>query len=71
MKHDMLNVSFTRTTQHDFFNLCKIKCHKPCVGYIYRYPYVGASFIGAADIEKRCLEHEANTTNISCRVSWY
>ena len=69
MKHDMLYVSLTRTKQKEFVNFCNIKCYKPYFGYIYRYSYLGKSYIGSTtDIKKRCLEHETNTTNKFGRV---
>ena len=69
MKHDMLYVSLTRTKQKTIVNFCNIKCYKPYLGYIYRYSYLGKSYIGSTtDIKKRCLEHETNTTNKFGRV---
>ena len=48
MTHDMLYVCLTRTSRHEYVNLCDIKCLKPYTGYSYKYyhnkvPYIGCT----------------------------
>ena len=60
----MLYVCLTRTKQKEFVNFCEISLYKPYIGYIYRYSFMGKSYIGSTnDIKKRQTEHETNTTN--------
>ena len=60
----MLYVCLTRTKQKGFVNFCEISLYKPYVGYIYRYSFMGKSYIGSTnDIKKRQTKHETNTPN--------
>ena len=64
MRPDMLYVCLTRTKQKEFVNFCEMSLYKPYIGYIYRYSFMGKSYIGSTnDIKKRQTEHETNTTN--------
>ena len=59
----MLYVCLTRTKQKEFVNFCEISLYKPYVGYIYKYSFMGKSYIGSTnDINKRQTEHETNST---------
>jgi len=63
MRSDMLYVSLTRTKQKEFVNFCDISLYKPYIGYIYKYSFMGKSYIGSTnDIKKRQTEHETNST---------
>ena len=63
MRSDMLYVCLTRTKQKEFVNFCEISLYKPYVGYIYKYSFMGKSYIGSTnDIKKRQTEHETNST---------
>ena len=64
MRPDMLYVCLTRTKQKEFVNFCEMSLYRPYIGYIYRYSFMGKSYIGSTnDIKKRQTEHETNTTN--------
>ena len=64
MRSDMLYVSLTRTKQKEFVNFCDISLYKPYIGYIYKYSFMGKSYIGSTDdIKKRQEEHKTNSTN--------
>ena len=63
MRSDMLYVCLTRTKQKEFVNFCEISLYKPYIGYIYKYSFMGKSYIGSTnDIKKRQTEHETNST---------
>ena len=69
MKHDMLCVCLTRTSKQKYVKFCAIECHKPYIGYIYRYSYNDVSYIGCTTGIKQIQKaHNEQTTNIFGRA---
>ena len=63
MKHDMLYVALTRTSQEEYVNFCNMKINRPRTGYIYRYSYNYRSYISCTtNIEQRKENHKTNAT---------
>ena len=64
MRSDMLHVSLTRTKRKESVHFCEISLYTAYIGYIYKYSFMGKSYIGSTDdIKKRRAEHETNSTN--------
>ena len=60
----MLHVSLTRTKRKESVHFCEISLYTAYIGYIYKYSFMGKSYIGSTDdIKKRRAEHETNSTN--------
>jgi len=68
MRSDMLYVSLTRTKQKEFVNFCEISLYKPYIGYIYKYSFMGKSYIGTTnDIKKVQEEYKTNKFNTAIK----